>query len=206
VDRFGTFYLYGMVFGQEWVPIADTWMYAAEQVCLDVGVFFVLFVAHSIPLQVTRCSGNQAAAPRSFIESPWFKGVEVVYWLWRVSELVALASFYGGVWPTLVQNILVLWMLFVGVTLGTALWTPENEAARWDSWAVVEGCSGCAKGATLVKAAATTTTFAADQGDCHVVDLEYKLGFSSSSGGSSASSTPFNRSPRTKNRKRSRRP
>ncbi|SAM03891.1 hypothetical protein [Absidia glauca] len=206
VDRFGTFYLYGMVFGQEWVPIADTWMYAAEQVCLDVGVFFVLFVAHSIPLQVTRCSGSQAAAPRSFIESPWFKGVEVVYWLWRVSELVALASFYGGVWPTLVQNILVLWMLFVGVTLGTALWTPENDAARWDSWSVIEGCSGCAKGATLVKAAATTTTFAADQGDCHVVDLEYKLGFSSSSGGSSASSTPFNRSPRTKNRKRSRRP
>ncbi|KAI8342116.1 Metallo-dependent phosphatase-like protein [Chlamydoabsidia padenii] len=198
-DRFGTFYLYGMVFGQEWVPIADTWMYAAEQVCLDVGVFFILFVAHSIPSNALVCQVNKSHR-RAFFESPWFRGVEVVYWLWRTSEMLALASFYGGVWPTLIQNILVIWLLFVGVMLGTSICSPDLNNNNSHGWVIegVEGCEGCAKGNML--------KVSQEQPDCLVVDLDIKLGSSSSSGGSSASSTPFNRSPRTKNRKRSRRP
>ncbi|RCH95862.1 hypothetical protein CU097_010137 [Rhizopus azygosporus] len=43
-DRYGTFYMWGMSFGQEWVPIADTWMFAAEQIFFDVFVFFILLV------------------------------------------------------------------------------------------------------------------------------------------------------------------
>jgi hypothetical protein len=208
-ERFGTFYMYGMVFGQEWVPLADTWMYAAEQVCLDVGVFFAVFLVHAIPSELLVCSHVKLTLPgdpllrRSVVQSPWFRGVEIVYWLWRISELMALASFYGGIWPALVQNILVLWLLFVGMTLGTSLCTVGNSLNEL-YWMTngLDGCEGCAKGplkATMVM----TDQQQQEADDCHVVELDCRLSASCSSG-TSASSTPFNRSPRAKNRKRSR--
>ncbi|ORZ06608.1 Metallo-dependent phosphatase-like protein [Absidia repens] len=224
-EKFGTFYLYGMVFGTEWVPIADTWMFAAEEVCLDVGVFFALFLLHSVPSELLICGHVKMNRPddtlqnqRSVIESPWFKGIEVLYWLWRMSEMVALASFYGGIWPTLIQNILVVWLIFVGITLGTSLCSPSNANSNGPnnisapgklSWMAngLDGCDGCAK-ATLKPSIMLDQQYQQEHGtlepeDCHVVDLDYRFSNSSSSG-SSASSTPFNRSPRAKNRKRNR--
>lgn len=96
--RFGTFYLWGLKFGDEWVPIADTWMFAAGEVWLDVAAFIILF----------------AYQTRGRREAAWFKGLQALYWLWRASELVALASFYGGR-RTLVCNMLSMWIVFCGV-------------------------------------------------------------------------------------------
>ncbi|ORY97970.1 Metallo-dependent phosphatase-like protein [Syncephalastrum racemosum] len=96
-SRFGTFYLWGLKFGDEWVPIADTWMFAAGEMWLDVAAFIILFAYQS--------SGRREAA--------WFKGLQILYWLWRASELVALAAFYGG-WRTLACNMLSMWIVFCG--------------------------------------------------------------------------------------------
>lgn len=227
-ERFGTFYMFGMVFGDEWVPIADTWMFAAEIVVLNVFVFFLLFLLHSIPSKLFTCNGLKSINSTSseinyhhryhnhqkslIIDSAWFKGIELLYWLWRVSEVVALASFYGGVWPTLIQNVLVFWLLFVGVTLGSiCVFSSTSNYHRQNlSWmtAPLEWCDLCSKNnqydnKSTMKSPSTSSIIMENQPeeDCHVVELDYKLS-SSSSSGSSASSTPFNRSPRVKSRKR----
>ncbi|KAI8987127.1 hypothetical protein BDB01DRAFT_849275 [Pilobolus umbonatus] len=60
-----------------------------------------------------------------------------------MSEGIALASFYGGIWPTLVQNIVVYWMIFVGVVMGwgkNGLFTNKTKRRRPIT---VEGCSSC---------------------------------------------------------------
>ncbi|KAI9305936.1 hypothetical protein BJ944DRAFT_58956 [Cunninghamella echinulata] len=233
-ERFGTFYVFGMVFGGEWVPIADTWMFAAEVVVLNVFVFFLLFLLHSIPSNLFICNGlkniNSSSSSetifhyhhqkRSIIDSAWFKGIELLYWLWRASELVALASFYGGVWPTLIQNMLVYWLLFVGVTLGS-LCVSSSTMINYNRhnlpWMTsqLQGCDLCLKSdhhcyndkidnnnniSNGIKSSSIIMDTQPEE-DSHVVELDYKFN-SSSSSGSSASSTPFNRSPRVKSRKR----
>ncbi|CAO3608777.1 unnamed protein product [Cunninghamella blakesleeana] len=230
-ERFGTFYMFGMVFGDEWVPIADTWMFAAEIVVLNVLVFFFLFLLHSIPSKLFICPGiksmnatssemNYLYQKRFIIDSAWFKGIELLYWLWRVSEVIALASFYGGIWPTLIQNVLTFWLLFVGVTLSSLCVSSSslsssstilNYHQRRLSWMTdsLEGCDLCSKHYdhknTIIKSSSTlSSSIIMDnqtEEDSHVVELDYKFS-SSSSSGSSASSTPFNRSPRAKSRKR----
>ncbi|KAI8390854.1 Metallo-dependent phosphatase-like protein [Radiomyces spectabilis] len=121
-ERYGTFYMYGLVFENEWVPIADSWMYACEQILLNGASFFMLFVWRSTTSHDIYCYGSPKAHTgkprRQLNEYAWFKGLEVIYWLWRLSEVVALASFYGGVWPTLIQNMLVPWLIYVGAILG----------------------------------------------------------------------------------------
>ncbi|CAO3591605.1 unnamed protein product [Absidia cylindrospora] len=204
-ERMGTFYLYGMVFADEWLPLADTYLFAVEQVVLNVVVFFILFLVRSISSEVLVCKQQQQQQQqRSVSDSPVFRGIEIIYWLWRMSELVALASFYGGVWPTLVQNILVLWLLFVGMTLGTYLCNGSGHATYWMTNGGLEGCEGCAKGSVRTSSMMMMVKDQQQEEEEHVVmEVDYRLSASSSSG-SSASSTPFNRSPRAKNRKRSR--
>lgn len=247
-ERYGTFYMWGMVFGSEWVPIADTWMFAAEQIVLDVWVFFLLVVWRGTDASDLTCRGAAALAieqlqqkekidhkvnssnnykaklRRQLNEMAWFKGLEIVYWLWRLSELVALASFYGGIWPTLVQNMLVYWMLFVGYILG---WGKNgvffNKKPRHHSQfiSVVEGCGSCLQqqqqaeislvredSATeksaeqqLNNTAGTTTTVLQYNSSTTLTQEEeqQKIEFISSS---SSSSTPFDGSPYIKSRKR----
>ncbi|KAI9266706.1 hypothetical protein BDA99DRAFT_30697 [Phascolomyces articulosus] len=134
-ERYGTFYLWGLKFANEWVPIADTWMFAAEQVWLNVVVFVILFAWRSVDnlnspfvvqsslsstserrLQQHQKHQQWRTPSHQLHEYPWFKGLEIVYWLWRVSELMALAAFYGGA-SALVYNILVVWISFVGYNL-----------------------------------------------------------------------------------------
>ncbi|OBZ85175.1 Transmembrane protein 62 [Choanephora cucurbitarum] len=144
-ERYGIFYMWGMVFQDEWIPIADTWMLAAEQVVLDVFVFFMLVTWRSTDSVDFTCQGQiSKQIGRQLNEKPWFKGLEAVYWLWRSSELVALASFYGGIWPTLVQNINVYWMLFSGFTLAwgkNGMFSRKRKQHRYLKF--VQGCVTC---------------------------------------------------------------
>ena len=228
-ERYGVFYLWGIMFGDEWVPIADTWMFAAEQIVLDIFVFFLLVVWRGTDAGDLTCQGvvvhrsektGSTTGTRQMNEKAWFKGLEIVYWLWRSSELIALSSFYGGIWPTLVQNILVYWMLFVGYILGwgkNGVFTKKKPRNRFALF--VEGCSSCQqhqndlyndKSAqlTLVQdekkyehynssASISGTTLTQEE-------EQQKTGFISVSGSSSSSnsSTPFDGSPFVKSRKR----
>ncbi|CEP10505.1 hypothetical protein [Parasitella parasitica] len=243
-ERYGIFYMWGMVFGGEWVPIADTWMFAAEQTTLDVFAFFFLVTWRGTDASDLRCRGavvgqrytsdvKTAAAPpvikekhrRQLNEMAWFKGLEVIYWLWRSSELVALASFYGGIWPTLVQNINVYWMLFSGYTLafGKNGVMCKRKKQKNRILVMVEGCMACQQHDSVISlveeenekkiplndegnalhynssASINATTLTQEE-------EQQKIGFmvpSTSSGSSScSSSTPFDGLPHVKSRKR----
>lgn len=246
-ERYGIFYMWGMVFGGEWVPIADTWMFAAEQMTLDVFGFFFLVTWRGTDANDLLCRGasavhNQryasdaklAASPtaakvkhrRQLNEKAWFKGMEVVYWLWRSSELVALASFYGGVWPTLVLNINVYWMLFSGYTLA---WGKNGVMCKRRKQknrllVMVEGCVACQQHETVISLVEDNEKKASLNDDGTALNYsssasinattltqeeeQQKMGFmgisSSSSSGSSScsSSTPFDGLPHVKTRKR----
>lgn len=242
-ERYGVFYLWGMVFGNEWVPIADTWMFAAEQIVLDVFVFFLLVVWRGTDASDLSCigatilqrnsspKGTATVSPskrkRQLNEQAWFKGLEIVYWLWRSSELIALSSFYGGIWPTLVQNVLVYWMIFIGYILGwgkNGVFTRKNAKNRMPT--IVEGCSTCQHyqhNLFAFKSAEISLVEDEKNTEHHATVLQYnsstsitattltqeeeqqKVGFISISGSSSGnnSSTPFDSSPYFKSRKRS---
>lgn len=244
-ERYGIFYMWGMVFGGEWVPIADTWMFAAEQVTLDVFAFFFLVTWRGTDASDLLCRGvvhqNQryasdtkaAVTPttavkmkhhRQLNEMAWFKGLEVVYWLWRSSELVALSSFYGGIWPTLIQNINVYWMLFAGYTLalGKNGVMCKRKKQKHRLLVVVEGCMACQQHETVIslveenekKAPLNDDSAALHYNSSASVNAttltqeeeQQKIGFmsiSTSSGSSScSSSTPFDGLPHVKSRKR----
>ncbi|GAA5817187.1 hypothetical protein MFLAVUS_010729 [Mucor flavus] len=149
-ERYGTFYMWGMVFAKEWVPIADTWLFATDQIVFDIFVFFFLVVWRGTDASDLTCRGGlndnarHVRLRRQMNEMAWFKGLEIVYWLWRSSELIALSSFYGGIWPTLIQNLLVYWMLFVGAVLGwgkNGVFTKKKAKNRFIY--LVEGCASC---------------------------------------------------------------
>jgi hypothetical protein len=120
-ERMGYFYVWGLLFEQrQWVPMADTWMYAIFQLTFDVGLFILFFIWKSTSIHDLRCKGT--AAPQEAIASLvcnrlWFQMVVLVYWLWRVKGLSDLATLYGGVWPTLVLNLLVWWLIAVAFVI-----------------------------------------------------------------------------------------
>lgn len=214
-ERYGTFYMWGMVFANEWVPIADTWMFATDQIVFDIFVFFFLVVWRGTDASDLACRGGlnntststrHVKLRRQLNEMAWFKGLEIVYWLWRSSELIALSSFYGGVWPTLVQNVLVYWMLFVGVVLGwgkNGVFTKKKAKNRLIN--LVEGCLSCQqqqqkqdmytdkstvldekKEQQYISSTSITATTLTQE------EEQQKIGFVSASGNSSSSSsTPF---------------
>lgn len=235
-ERYGIFYMWGMVFGNEWVPIADTWLFATEQIVLDIFVFFFLVVWRGTDASDLTCRGIKQCDVKGAVNTPtnqfrrqlnemaWFKGLEIVYWLWRSSELVALSSFYGGIWPTLVQNILVYWMLFVGYILGwgkNGIFTKKKPRNRYIS--IVEGCVSCQQQQQeLYESKTAEISLVEDEKKTEHHTLQYnsstsitattltqeeeqqKIGFISISGSSSSSnsSTPFDSSPYIKSRKR----
>ncbi|KAI9494599.1 hypothetical protein BDB00DRAFT_295993 [Zychaea mexicana] len=270
-ERFGTFYLWGLKFADEWIPIADTWMFAAEQVWLNIVVFVILFAWRSVdnlassPSSTSSPSVHATAvndvedvastlslqkqsqrrqrqqqkqqrfstSRRQLHEYPWFKGLEVVYWLWRVSELMALAAFYGGA-SALMYNILVVWLSFVGYNLAWGKGGMFNQKRRSPFPKLAEcPCNQQQHNNNKI-------TISQDQGEQeqegvnvypdntsihHILKAtddmmmvqgsstsnpnssggESSSGSSSSSSGGSASTTPFNGSPRSsaKSRKRS---
>ncbi|KAI8393891.1 Metallo-dependent phosphatase-like protein [Radiomyces spectabilis] len=145
-ERFGMFYIWGFMFSGEWIPLADTWMYATFHVCYDVGVFFLLFAWRASHSTELHCRGSQKAQQlsRQLNERGWFKGLEVIYWLWRVSKLLSMGSFYGGVWPVLIINLLTFWLVFVGYVLffgpSGVFTSAKHHFTRID---LLNDCSGC---------------------------------------------------------------
>ncbi|KAI8139188.1 Metallo-dependent phosphatase-like protein [Fennellomyces sp. T-0311] len=176
-ERYGTFYLWGLKFSEEWIPIADTWMFAAGQIWLDVVVFVILFAWRST---------DDNLGQRQLHEHAWFKGLEVVYWLWRVSELMALAAFYGGA-SALIYNVLVVWITFVGYNLAWGKGGMFNQKRR-STFPKLCPCDD------------ESTAKTNNDDMVHGSSTSPHTSGGESSG--SASSTPFNGSPLTKSRKR----
>lgn len=144
-ERYGTFYVWGLMFGQQWVPLADTWKFACVQVCMNVGVFLLLFAWRSTHAADLHCTGSEKRGKKQLSDQAWFKGAEILYWLWRVSEVAALASFYGGVWPTLIMNSLMLWLVFAGAAL---IWGKQGllrKRERQRVGVLLDGCPWCQK-------------------------------------------------------------
>ncbi|KAG0178107.1 Transmembrane protein 62 [Apophysomyces sp. BC1021] len=201
-ERYGTFYMWGLMFANDWVPIADTWMFAAAQVCLDVGVFLFLFAWRCTDAADLHCRVNDKL--QQLNDYAWFRGLEIVYWLWRASEVVSLASFYGGVWPTLVQNLLVYWMAFVGLVLfwgGGGVFRPRQRGPRF----IVQGCTACQQlvyakqDEEVAPLMATRVTVQDESGSS---SSSSSSSSSTATTGNSAASTPFNGSPQVKSRKK----
>ncbi|KAI9276204.1 Metallo-dependent phosphatase-like protein [Umbelopsis sp. AD052] len=116
-DRYGLFYLSGLRISDEWVPLADTWMFALFEIIFGLAAFVVIWIWRATDSADLHCSGTSRI--RTLNERAWFKALVVIMWLWRASEVLALGSFYGGVWPTLVQNSIIWWLLFAGVAIAT---------------------------------------------------------------------------------------
>lgn len=116
-DRYGLFYLFGIRLSGEWVPLADTWMFALFEILFGLAAFVLVWVWRATDSADLHCSGTSRI--RTLNERAWFKALVVIMWLWRVSEVLALGSFYGGVWPTLVQNSIIWWLLFAGVAIAS---------------------------------------------------------------------------------------
>ena len=147
-NRYGIFYLWGLVFAKEWVPLADTWKFAVMAVNLDVGFMYRIFAWRATSSAELHCLGSEKGRRRvrQVNEHPWFKALEIMFWLWRVSEVVGLAYFYGGVWPTLVLNILMVWLLFIGVMLvigKNSLLSSFRGRHRQRVGVVANGCHAC---------------------------------------------------------------
>lgn len=141
----GTFYLWGLVFGDTWVPLADTWKFAFVQVVFDTGIFFLLLAWRSTDAVDLHCRGSLQwkRNARQLNNHAWFKACEALYWLWRASELIALASFYGGV-PTLILNVCTVWLLFVAAQLGwgkDGIFLRKQQHQRVTS--PLESCGAC---------------------------------------------------------------
>ncbi|KAI8096210.1 uncharacterized protein BX664DRAFT_54763 [Halteromyces radiatus] len=142
-NGYGTFYLWGIVFDGEWLPLGDTWMFATFHLCFDVGVFLILFAWRVTDVEDLHCSSTSEKHRQQWNQTLWFKVMEVLYWLWRMRSVMALGSFYGGLWPTLMMNLLVLWMLFVAGVLiwGKDGWIHKKNKTRIQM--VLDGCDSC---------------------------------------------------------------
>ncbi|SAL99202.1 hypothetical protein [Absidia glauca] len=165
--RYGTFYLWGFVFGNnEWLPLGDSFMFAVFHLCFDVGVFLILFAWRATDIEDLHCptvadggllqGHHQQQQQQQWNRALWFKILEVVYWVWRMSSVMAIGSFYG--WPALMLNSLVLWMLFAA---GVLVWGKDglmnyrSTKGRSRIHTALEGCPHCqtlSSGTTLAAA------------------------------------------------------
>lgn len=118
LERMGLFYLWGLLFeADQWIPMADTWLYAIFTLTFDVGVFILFFVWKSTSLHLLVCKGVEKRSNQLLCDRSWFQLLVLLYWAWRLSKISDLATFYGGIWPTLVLNLLVWWLFFVAVVI-----------------------------------------------------------------------------------------
>jgi hypothetical protein len=121
-ERMGYFYVWGLLFEQhQWVPMADTWLYAIFQLTFSVAVFILFFIWKSTSIHDLRCKGiaiaSQEANASLVCNRLWFQILVLVYWMWRLKGVSDLATLYGGVWPTLVLNSLVWWLIAVAIVI-----------------------------------------------------------------------------------------
>ncbi|KAF7720944.1 Transmembrane protein 62 [Apophysomyces ossiformis] len=160
-ERFGVLYMWGLRFANDWIPLADTWVFAFFKIVFDVGVFYLLFAWRVVDTSDLHCRNSEKAKRhvRQLHEHKWFKCLEVLYWLWRASELVSLASCYGGLWPTLIFNLLSVWLLFVAVMLvGGKQGLLSNRQRQQRIGISLEGCPDCGLENTVVLHTASPRT------------------------------------------------
>ncbi|KAI9271532.1 hypothetical protein BDA99DRAFT_298490 [Phascolomyces articulosus] len=153
-NRYGTFYLWGLVLSKEWVPLADTWKFAIMAVNLDVGFLYRFFAWRCTQSTELHCLGSSKGQRqvRQINEHLWFKALEVIFWMWRFSVIIRLANCYGGVWPTLIVNILTVWLVFMGVMLvigKNGLLPTFRERHRQRVAVVANGCRACQRAANV---------------------------------------------------------
>ncbi|KAI8640131.1 hypothetical protein BD408DRAFT_420353 [Parasitella parasitica] len=112
-EGIGWFYLWGLLFGQhQWIPL-DTWMFAIFQLTFNVGIFILYFIWKSSSAFQLKCKGTGQAPSQLVCDRIWFQVLVLIYWVWRFQGLSDLAAFYGGVYPTLVLNLLIWWLIGV---------------------------------------------------------------------------------------------
>jgi hypothetical protein len=146
-NRYGLFYLFGIRLSKEWVPLADTWMFALFEITFGLGAFVLVWIWRATDSADLHCSGTSSI--RTLNERAWFKALVVVMWLWRVSEVLALGSFYGGVWPTLIQNTIIWWLLFAGICIASGKdGIFARPSAKGRSTSIWGRCSVCHSGTT----------------------------------------------------------
>lgn len=111
----GLFYLWGLLFEKDqWIPMADTWLYAIFSLTFNVAVFILFFVWKSTSVHLLYCKGTEKDGKTSLLcDRIWFQSLVLVYWMWRMREVSDLATFYGGVWPTLILNLMFWWLIIV---------------------------------------------------------------------------------------------
>lgn len=113
-ESMGYFYLWGLLFEKgQWVSV-DTWLYVIFQLTFNVGVFILLFVWKSTRIEWMQCKGIGKEYQTLLCDRIWFQVLALIFWVWRVKEHSDLATFYGGVYPTLVFNLISWWFIFVG--------------------------------------------------------------------------------------------
>lgn len=112
-EGMGFFYLWGLLFEKhQWIPV-DTWMYAIFQLTFKVGIFILFFIWKSTSAYQLRCKGTGQQHTTLVCDRVWLQVLVLIYWVWQVQGLSDLATFYGGVYPTLVFNILIWWLIAV---------------------------------------------------------------------------------------------
>ncbi|RCI03842.1 Transmembrane protein 62 [Rhizopus stolonifer] len=129
----GSFYLWGLLLepGNQWIPLADTWLYAIFHVTFTVAVFILYFIWKSTDAYKLHCQGNPNQVSQPLVcNTLWFQVGMLIYWLWRMKGLFDLATWYGGIWPTMVFNVLVWWLLAV---LGVMVMGKHGIMAYWSS-------------------------------------------------------------------------
>ncbi|CAO3665487.1 unnamed protein product [Rhizopus stolonifer] len=115
----GYFYLWGLYFkDNQWIP-SDTWLFAIFELTFTVGAFILYFVWKSSDPYLFQCKGlHEDQKPKEFLYNRlWIQLLVVVYLFWRASGLVELARWYGGIWPTLVFNLLTWWLIAVVIIM-----------------------------------------------------------------------------------------
>lgn len=115
----GNFYLWGLLFeNNQWIPLADTWMYAIFSLTFNCGIFILFFVWKSTSVHLLYCKGMEKTERVSLLcDRIWFQLLVLIYWMWRMKEVSDLATFYGGVWPTLISNLMFWWLIIVALLI-----------------------------------------------------------------------------------------
>ncbi|KAI8060301.1 hypothetical protein BC940DRAFT_160487 [Gongronella butleri] len=119
----GWFYMWGIVFDGEWLPIGDTWMYAAMHLSFDVAPFMLLMLWRStntadlvcprrMPMNMSTQSPSSSSPIAKFLTfcHRWSMSIiACAFWVFRWKSVLSIAGFYGSI--ALVYNLLVWWML-----------------------------------------------------------------------------------------------
>lgn len=177
----GLFYLWGLLFADDqWIPIADTWLYAIFSLTFNVAVFILFFVWKSTSVHLLYCKGVEKTGKTSLVcDRLWFQLLVLVYWMWRTKEVAELATFYGGIWPTLILNMMFWWLMTVALLIvfgkngvATVIMSRHKHQELQPVGIGLEICPACYDGADINESSATQ--FVNEAIDCQD-DIQHQL-------------------------------